>query len=913
MDFKQLAGELLSRADSLLFQWLPDGKINGSEFTAINPRRADKTPGSFKISIKTGIWADFAAGDKGSDLISLYAYLQNMTQIEAARELAAGSWIDAEPKPAPKGSSWTPTGRPGDYEASRADMEWTDRGTVARYWTARDEQNRPLFYDVRFEKTNAAGELKKDVLTLSWCKNTETGREAWKYKAPPEPRPLFGANTIAEYPEHTPIVIVEGAKCREALADLIGDKFPIVTWPGGAKAVKKADWKATAGRSLLIWPDADDPGIAAAEEIAKIASANGSKVYAVQPHENAPAGFDCADLIAEGADRAAVLQYMRAQRVEIAALRRQRKENSPPDFGDLPPNHEPPPSFGDAYAAPFRVLGHDRENYFYLPKAKGQIVSLRMSAHNKAHLLSLAPLQYWESAYPSKAGAAWNVAQDDLMREADQRGPFTRSRIRGRGAWRDGSQLVVHAGDRLIVEGRELSPPEYESAYIYEKGIALANDAQPAPAELGRRIVDLCKLFPFVSPVHAILAAGWSYLAPICGSLTWRPHIWIIGEAGSGKSWFRDNVIAPFVKDFGLIAQGSTSAAGIRQALGSDALPVLFDEAESNDRKGHERIAEVLELMRQSSTIGESQIIKGGSNGESSAYAPSSSWALSSVASAIRHQADQGRVSILELLPWSSKIEAQTGRTLAEQHRITADQCAKIFTPGNCAALRARAFSRIAQTHAAIEVFRDAAAQHFGNQRAGDQIGTLIAGAFCLASDATPSRRKALEFIQAQAWTDVLRESDAEKDHDQLLRYILQHLIRVQTPADGSIERTIGQLTQIGFQPFSDSSLNARIARDVLSAHGITLTEKGTPRILISPKHRGIERILTNTPWTHSYAAVLSRAPGVSLSDPRHVLDLDGKTRSRRLIQIDLNFAGIEETQPPTDAASDWWAEKEGF
>jgi len=68
--------------------WLPDGRQEGSEWVARNPRRADRNLGSFKINLCTGNWADFATGDKGGDAISLLAYLRRVSQAKAARLLA---------------------------------------------------------------------------------------------------------------------------------------------------------------------------------------------------------------------------------------------------------------------------------------------------------------------------------------------------------------------------------------------------------------------------------------------------------------------------------------------------------------------------------------------------------------------------------------------------------------------------------------------------------------------------------------------------------------------------------------------------------------------------------------------------------------------------------------------------------
>jgi hypothetical protein len=64
------------------------GRRQGREWVALNPRRADRRPGSFKVNLATGRWSDFATRDGGGDLISLAAYLFSISQGEAAQRLA---------------------------------------------------------------------------------------------------------------------------------------------------------------------------------------------------------------------------------------------------------------------------------------------------------------------------------------------------------------------------------------------------------------------------------------------------------------------------------------------------------------------------------------------------------------------------------------------------------------------------------------------------------------------------------------------------------------------------------------------------------------------------------------------------------------------------------------------------------
>ena len=89
LNFKQVAQASLSDSLGIVQGLLPNGKRQGSEYVALNPKRADRKLGSFRINLETGRWADFAIGEKGGDLISLWAYLKDTSQLKAAQELGA--------------------------------------------------------------------------------------------------------------------------------------------------------------------------------------------------------------------------------------------------------------------------------------------------------------------------------------------------------------------------------------------------------------------------------------------------------------------------------------------------------------------------------------------------------------------------------------------------------------------------------------------------------------------------------------------------------------------------------------------------------------------------------------------------------------------------------------------------------
>lgn len=86
--FDKINTAALAVLPSLLSRWLPDGHREGREWVCRNPRRSDRRPGSFRVNVSTGKWADFATDDKGGDPVSLAAYLAGSGQAEAARNLA---------------------------------------------------------------------------------------------------------------------------------------------------------------------------------------------------------------------------------------------------------------------------------------------------------------------------------------------------------------------------------------------------------------------------------------------------------------------------------------------------------------------------------------------------------------------------------------------------------------------------------------------------------------------------------------------------------------------------------------------------------------------------------------------------------------------------------------------------------
>jgi hypothetical protein len=88
VDFDSVRQCARLNALAICVRLLPGGRLCGVEYVVKNPKRPDRTLGSFSINVQTGAWADFATGDKGRDIIGLVAFLFDLPRVTAAQKLA---------------------------------------------------------------------------------------------------------------------------------------------------------------------------------------------------------------------------------------------------------------------------------------------------------------------------------------------------------------------------------------------------------------------------------------------------------------------------------------------------------------------------------------------------------------------------------------------------------------------------------------------------------------------------------------------------------------------------------------------------------------------------------------------------------------------------------------------------------
>lgn len=876
--------ELKSRIsiDALIAATGVELKRQGNEFKGLCPFHDEKTP-SFTVTPEKGYFCfgcdakgdhlDFLQDRYGLDFKQAVDKLQEFVgEGIVTGETTAPRASNRKPKPADKWQHQPcpQDAPPPDELPINRDGKWVKFPVVAA-WPYRGRDGVLHGYACRVEPEPD----KKDVIPVCWMVNTETGEGQLRQKSLSEPRLLYGTELLDRHPKSN-VILVEGEKAADAARRLTADLPVIVlSWPGGCKAVSKADWSLLAGRKIVGWPDTDSqvdrrtdlikpyqkqPGMGAMLEISEQVSRHGGqmRIIAVPYPGHLEDGWDAADAEAEGWTGADVMAYIK-QNIRTPDEIKQMPPEEPAEEPSPEPEPEPEPQVD---YIPFRFLGIDEGHYYYLPRSTQQVTAISAGTHtNKSYLLSIAPLTFYEEMFQNKQGTDWTRATDWLMRKSEDAGTFDASTVRGRGAWFDAGKSVLHLGDRLLVNGTETDLTQHKTRYIYEKKPAL--EALKPEGHLSEDdallLHAICGLLNWQKPVNATLFAGWLVLAPICGALQWRPHAWLTGQRGTGKSWVFDNIVGPVLGASSLTVQSTSTEAGIRQRLKQDARSVVFDEAEGENQTARKRMQAVLELARQASSDSLAEIAKGTAGGKAMSFKIRSMFLMGSINVGLAQASDKSRFTVLSL------TKPKPGAGGREQFEALEESVNNTLTKKYCAALRSRTYQLIPVIRESARVFAKVAAEHIGNQRAGDQLGTLLAGAWSLRSSEAVTLEEAREYVMGQDWG---MDGDESADSDEVM--LIQELLQAQVRFDsqhGSKVRSVSELVQKSEPPATvgpdsppaDYEITKDEADVALARHGFKV-ERG--HLIISESHQEIRKILRDTPWVGGWGRILERIGG---------------------------------------------------
>jgi len=490
----------------------------------------------------------------------------------------------------------------------------------------------------------------------------------------------------------------------------------------------------------------------------------------------------------------------------------------------------------------FRILGYNEGVFYYYPFRMGQIVALSSAGHTIPNLMQLDSLDAWERKWRDGSGKLMArhqtialYAAESMMDIAMDRGVFKEEdRIRGCGAWIDDGRVILHCGDAAYVDGDRMPLHQIDSSHVYTKATRMMRPArEPLTNMEARKLRTICESMTWENKLSGSLLAGWLVIAPICAALQFRPHIFITGESDSGKSTVMDLVIKPVLGKISLNVDGKTSEPSIRQRMGYDARPLVFDEAEPSGN-----MEDVIGLARLASTGG--VVSKAGQAPFKARFAA----CFSAVTPPVNKTTDESRITFMVL----KKNLRPTA--LQEFEKILA-MIKETITDDYAERMLARTLENIQPLLANIRVFQRAARQAIGGGRNSQRIGTLLAGLYLLGRTDMISEADAIKWINENDWKDHAN-IDQEGDPMKLVQWIAGSMVRFFRTME---DTTIGELIET-VRNRVDLSADAD---KTLKNYGIAV--RGD-MVDIASRSQNLARLLRGTDWENRWSRPLGDVAG---------------------------------------------------
>lgn len=532
------------------------------------------------------------------------------------------------------------------------------------------------------------------------------------------------------------------------------------------------------------------------------------------------------------------------------------------------PDTENAAMLADAGPCPVQPLGHNDGRYYFVTPS-GQLRDLVAKAlGNRQEIAALLEksAKWAGRAFPKHNKDGDYVGPDIprigewLMLECAKKGLFSPDKVRGLGVWKDvrgglivhcGDKLLLSSGDRIIDAGQKL-----DDNWVYPAQPPLPPQLRPAlndPAKSAdmKMVYDHLKSWNFLDTLGPHICLGMMGLVGICGALERRPILWLIGDAGVGKTELLSLLTQMVGGIDHTLRSSDASAAYVRAALQGAARPFFLDEMEPGPRA-----AAAMELARLGFSADQAGVGRASADQKAILQRITAQFIFGSILHPEPKPQDQSRIHFVELGPLSADaeaVEAFTSRSRAI-HALGPHMWARMI----------HGYPRFLEN---LLVYRGVLGASGHSRRLTDKFAPVLAAAETLLHDDVITASVASD--QISDWgIDTPEVNDTESDE------CLNHLMSCQVDTwRGGDRPTIGQMIE---EILSNMSASAdlydegkRMAERILPAYGLRLARENDHApgpfkwLLVANKHTALSKLFRDTRWQSGvHRQALSRIPG---------------------------------------------------
>ena len=511
---------------------------------------------------------------------------------------------------------------------------------------------------------------------------------------------------------------------------------------------------------------------------------------------------------------------------------------------------------------------------------------------NESSMLMLAGLEWCQANYPKDHGKSskddFNVKKmgADIRKQCVEIGPWKKDRLRGGGVWQDGGDLLVNSREAWFASNGAPAPRQGGHMYLRTADLGIMPSTQPASVDEVMRVYKFLLSFKWTrGDTDARLMLGWITTAFVCAALKWRTHAFVHANAGSGKSTLLTFVM--WLLGDACVGFTNANEAGVRQALGMNALAAILDE--SGVGASGKKLASLLEFFRSGS--GGGRLPKGTQDHGGIVFETRSMGLLAGVTPPEMDKQDLGRFLMLAMDQRSddAPVHAFSPSESQAENPEVSELGLKMF---------ARTLASWSRLQEAIRILRFVMKKQGFSERAADTMSPPIAGAFIsLYDNDLDNEEDALAWLKTfdiEEDRERIIQNDTGKEFLDLLQSTKVMVTSYPVPEGQKFpEITFGELWNRVWHE-SDGPLRAELATFGMAVDRCSDNGEHPRRVevRINAAARGFKELFKAKPELGSLSVLVARIPGAAR-----------KTRPGRIHVAGIKYRGIpftpSETAPP--------------